>query len=538
MAVIPMHKGKRVYENYKEEEHPKNWDVIIIGSGIGGMACAAALAKAKKKVLVLEQHYIPGGYTHSYARKGYQWDAGVHAIGGMREGQTPRRMLDWLSNGGMEMISLGNPYDSFRMPDDFEIGFPDNAKDFQADIKAKFPKQADKVDTYFDYVKKASRASFPIFALRTQPKWLAKIGGAINGFRGRNWFRPTVTEIFDEIGIEGKLRTVLSVHWGYIGTIPDEASFAMHALVHTHFWSGAYYPKGGSKEFAGTFLGNVVDNKGLVLCKASVEEVLVENGKSKGVRIQGGEEFFAPIVVSAAGAKNTVNKLVPKKYKQTAWGKTINSIGDTPPYICLNMGFKGDIRKAGATSANEWLYGTWDNNKYYWDINDKDEVPHILYISFPSLKDPEHDAGKDEKHTGECVTFISWDTVRKWQDSMESNRPEDYEDFKRNLEHRMIAVMKERIPNIMEHLDYYELSTPLTSAFYTRAVKGAIYGLLATPERFNNDELRTRTPIKNLFMTGVDIGSIGVVGGMSAGLMTAESIEKGIFKKALKGFEK
>ncbi len=527
-----MHKGERVYQHYESGLHPMTWEVIVIGSGIGGMSCAAALAKMGKKVLLLEQHYIPGGFTHSYARKGYQWDAGVHAIGQMVGKQAPAKIMRWLSNDQIEMVSLGNPYDRFLMPDGFAINFPDTKKAFIQNLKENFPEQSDKIDTYFSYVKQIGKISASFFALKTVSTGLGKIGSKIRNTFNRNWWATTTTEILDEIGIEGRLRTVLTVHWGYIGTIPDESCFVSQAMTHLHFWNGAFYPKGGSKQFAACFLGNVVDNGGLVLTKAPVAKILVKKGKAIGVQLEDGEVFKAPIVISAAGAKNSV-QLTPPEYHQSKWGKAINDIPDSPPYICLNMGFKGDIRKAGASSANLWLYDTWDNNHYYWDIADKSSKPHILYISFPSLKDPLHNAGKHEKHTGECVTFISWDLVKKWESTLETDRPEAYEEFKRDIENRILAVMKERIPDIMEHLDYFELSTPLTAAFYTKAIKGAIYGLLASPQRYLCQELRTQTPIKNFYLTGIDVGSLGVVGGMAAGMLTAATIDKRIFKQLI-----
>lgn len=534
MSVIPIHKGKRVYENYEPGKFPtENWDVIIIGSGIGGMACAAALAKTGRKVLVLEQHYIPGGFTHSYARKGYQWDAGVHAVGQMKGHEAPAKMLHWLSNGEIEMVSLGNPYDRFMLPDGYTVTFPDTKAAFLADLKSKFPEQADKIDTYFAWVKKAAKSSPAFYSMKTMPKTLGVLGHKAGNLLGRDWWSVTTSEVLDELEITGKLRTVLTVHWGYYGTIPNDSSFAMHALTHVHFWHGAYYPKGGSKQFAASFLGNVVDNEGLVLTKASVQEVILEKNKAVGVRLEDGTAFHAPIVISAAGAKNTVNHLVPASYADSKWGKAINDIKDSPPYICLNMGFKGDIRKVGASSANLWLYDTWDNNIYFWDINDKEALPHILYISFPSLKDPEHNAGKHEKHTGECVTFISWDIVREWEATLETNRPEAYEEFKKELTDRMIKAMEARIPEIMKHLDYFELSTPLTAAFYTKAIKGAIYGLESSPQRFACSELRTRTPIKNLYMSGIDIASLGVVGGMVTGVLTAATIDKSLIKNMM-----
>jgi all-trans-retinol 13,14-reductase len=532
MSVIPKHNGERVYKNYPEVSAGP-WDVIIVGSGMGGMSCAAALSKYRKKVLLLEQHYIPGGFTHMFGRKGYQWDVGVHVIGEMGPEDQPGKMLQWLSNGKVEMVSLGETYDRFWFPDGFKVRFPDSRAKYIAELKEKFPEESPKIDAYIKTVEKAAKWAKAFYAFKTLPKWMDRIGTRLVNLFTRDYWAITTGEIMQEIGLSEKLQTVLTVHWGYIGSIPNESAFALHALTHTHFWNGGFYPRGGSMSYAQHLLANVWDAGGEVITKASVKELLVENGVAVGVVLQDGKEFRAKRIVSAVGAKTTVNYLLPDSYKEHAWAKSIREVPSSPSYICLNLAFKGDIAAAGATPANLWLFDTWRRDLKTWNVSDPDSKAHILYCSFPSLKDPDHEPGKQLKHTGECVTFVDWGDFKNWTDSVHKHRDDDYLELKAQIEQRLLAQLRERIPEIMQYLDFAELSTPLTAKFFTNADRGAIYGLEASPKRFKNADLRTRTPIKNFYMTGVDIAAIGVTSAMASGLLTAATIDKRIYRRLL-----
>jgi all-trans-retinol 13,14-reductase len=532
MSVIPKHNGERVYKNYPEVSDGP-WDEIIIGSGMGGMACAAALSKYGHKVLVLEQHYIPGGFTHMFGRKGYKWDVGVHVIGEMGPKDQPGKMLRWLSNNKVDMVSLGDTYDRFWFPDGFKVRFPDSRAKYIAQLKEKFPAESAKIDAYIKVVEKAAKWAKAFYAFKTLPKWLDKMGTRVVNLFTRDWWALTTTQVMQEIGLSDKLQTVLTVHWGYIGSIPDESAFALHALTHTHFWNGGFYPRGGSMSYAQHLLGNVWDAGGEVITKARVQELIVENGKAVGVRMEDGRELHAKRIVSAAGAKATVNHLLPAALKEIAWAKSIREIPSSPSYICLNLAFKGDIAAAGATASNLWLFDTWRRDCKTWNIADATTRADILYCSFPSLKDPDHEAGTQTKHTGECVTFVDWGEFKNWENTEHKKRDEDYLQLKAQIEQRLLQQLRERIPEIMQHLDFAELSTPLTAKFFTNADQGAIYGLEASPKRFKNADLRTRTPIKNFFMTGVDIAAIGVTSAMASGLLTAATIDKRIYRRLI-----
>lgn len=532
MSVIPKHNGNRVYENYSQDISSEGWDVIVIGSGMGGMSVAAALSKLGRKVLVLEQHYIPGGFTHMFARKGYKWDVGVHVMGEMREGEVPAKMMKWLTNGKAEMVTLGDPYDGFYFPDDYDFQMAEGNQKFLAHLKSKFPEEEKILDKYWKTVKKVEMAAKAFFLFQTLPRWLEwPLSKIWYGLIFRNWWKVSTEDAINEFGMSEKLKRTLTSHWGYYGSVPKESSFGIHCLTHTHFWNGAFYPKGGAKKFAEYMLANVVDKGGKVAVRANVDEILVKDGKAYGVRMEDGKEFKAPIIISAAGAKTTVNKLVPDNFKHSEWGNSLRSIGDSPSYLCLNIAFKGDIASKGAGSSNMWLYTIDNNDQQLWDITNPDEVPHLLYVSFPSMKDPEHQRG--QKETGECVTFVDWDAFIKWDDSTFGNREVAYETLKASIEKRLLDALQKRIPDIMEQVDFCELSTPLTSKHYCRASKGAIYGLNASIDRFSNPHLRTRTPIKNFYLSGVDVATVGVVSGMVSGILTAATIDKRAYLKLL-----
>src|SRR4051812_21510281 len=103
-----------IYKSPSDLKDKGPWDAIVIGSGMGGMACAAALSKYGAKVLVFEQHYIPGGFTHAFSRKGFTWDVGVHCVGEMGPGEIPGELLRWLSNDEVQMKRMSPIYETFH----------------------------------------------------------------------------------------------------------------------------------------------------------------------------------------------------------------------------------------------------------------------------------------------------------------------------------------------------------------------------------------------------------------------------------------
>jgi all-trans-retinol 13,14-reductase len=333
-------------------------------------------------------------------------------------------------------------------------------------------------------------------------------------------------EVVDGLTEDPRLRTLLTAQWGYYGSTPSRSSFAVQALVSKHFLHGSFYPIGGTGQIAQTLLQTVADAGGWTRVATHVEEIVVDNNTAKGVVLTTGERILADRVVSAVGVSSTVHSLLPEKYRETKWARSIEDLAPGPSHISLYVGFKGDIRRAGAGKANKWIYQTWSQEQDTWNISDPDHLPNppILYVSFSSLKDPDYDPGPDELHTGEIVTFVKWEDFKQWRANWKQ-RPEAYETFVTKLRDKLLADFLAHMPELEPMVAYVEISTPASSEHFCRPVAGSIYGIEPTPDRFRNKWLRPRSPITNLLFAGSEVATGGLIGAMMGGVLAATSAE-------------
>ena len=518
---------KKTGKPYAKWEDDGSYDVIVIGSGIGGLAVAAQLAKhAGKRALVLEQHTKAGGFTHAYARKDWDWDVGVHYIGQVhRENSMIRRLFDDIGDGSLQWEPMGEVYDTVVI-DGQRWEYVTGREAWRDRMHLYFPDETAAIDRYLEIVRDAIGGARTFFAEKALPGAAALVAGPWMRRKFLRYSERTLGEVLDEVTDNPTLKAVLAAQFGDHGLPPAKASFVIHAMIFNHYLGGAAYPIGGASEIAASIAPAIEAADGAIVVNARVESVMVENGRAVGVRMKDGRDIRAPIVISDAGVPNTVFQLVPDGSPgREALRRTLQNTARSASHICLYAGFDASDEELGLGRSNLWVYHSVDQDgdleRYLADPNAP--LP-LAYISFPSAKDPDFANRHPGKATVEVVSIAPYERFQAWEDTKWMKRGEDYEAIKDELSGRLIEVLEREVPQIAGKIAYSELSTPLSTRHFGAYEKGEIYGLEHTPARFRERALRPKTGLTGFYLTGQDVCTAGVAGALFGAVLCASSI--------------
>jgi all-trans-retinol 13,14-reductase len=511
--------------SYKQKKPEGRYDAIVIGSGMGGLASAALLAKhGQRRVLVLERHSTAGGFTHVFRRPGYEWDVGVHYIGQCEPGTPVRFLFDEVTGGALTWARMPEVYDRVHLEDrtyDLVAG----GRRFVESLAARFPGKKRALEQYVSAVLAAAGRGGPFFLDRALPGRLSKAVGPLLRAPMFGHSDRTVAEVVKPIVGDGELYDVLTAQCGDYGLAPSQASFAIHAMVVGHYLGGGYYPVGGASVIADGAAKVIADEGGEIFIAAEVERILIENDRAVGVRMIDGRELRAKVVISDAGAPNTFGRLLePSIAERTGIPAKLRAVGASASHLSLYLGLDRTDRELGLDGTNLWIYPERDREKAFARfLADPDAPIPLVYASFPSAKDPSFAARYPGKATMELVTIASIDWVRRWQDARWKKRGAEYEAWKARMSERLLEIALRHRPSVRGHIAHAELSTPISTRHFTAHPDGEIYGLTHTPERFRLP-LRAQTPIPGLFLTGQDLVTCGVAGALFAGGLTAMAV--------------
>jgi all-trans-retinol 13,14-reductase len=332
----------RIGVSYKHFQPDARYDAIVIGSGMGGLASAAILAKhAGKRVLVLERHYTAGGFTHSFRRPGYEWDVGVHYIGEVnRPTSTLRRVFDDVTDGELEWADMGEVYDTFDFAGE-RFPMRTGLENLRADLHGWFPREKPAIDRYLELVLRATKRSQLYYMEKALPSPVATVFGPLLREPALRTMRKTTLETLSELTRDKELIGVLTGQWGDYGLPPAEGSFFMHAMVAAHYFRGAAYAVGGASRIAETIEPVINRTGGAVVTNAEVKSIVVEGGRAVGVSMEDGRVIRAPLVLSGAGVATTFGRLLSPEAAERCRYKALEArIKPSGAHASLYLGFE------------------------------------------------------------------------------------------------------------------------------------------------------------------------------------------------------
>jgi all-trans-retinol 13,14-reductase len=321
------------------------YDVIIVGSGIGGLACGALLSKRGYKVLVLEQHYQVGGYCSSFKREGFTFNCGVEDVSGLWEKGPVNYLLKELGLKKDELFVRNTTRYVFNGR---EIDTPSDLEEFINLLSGIFPDERESIHAFFDEAKKAYLECYEdteTYGAPLPPELIVKVLGQrkLLNFPGEHphfydWTNKTFKQKLDEHFRNENLKALLRSLLGYIGTEPERtpASSALTACV-SYYLYGGYFPRGGAQRFADSLKEFIESHGGNVLVKHKVDRILTENKKVSGVQV-GDKVFRSPVIVSNANARTTFLELIGGDELDKDFIGRIKGLKIVPLLLCSVLG--------------------------------------------------------------------------------------------------------------------------------------------------------------------------------------------------------
>ncbi len=523
-----------------KEMSEKEFDAIIIGSGIGGLSCAASLAMCNYKVLVLEKNRVLGGSLSSYTdpeRGNWTWSPGVQWVCDYSETSVDYMLLKAITGGKASFSPLDDECQIKYFPTlDYQFAFTNDKGRLLEKLKTEFSGESQKIEVYFKWLhilgKKSEMFSLP----KMYPPAISRIMFAFSrALKMLPHMDKSVTEVVDNVlKIENKkLRAILLSFSHYFGIPLAETPFPFYAYAQNMQFNGMFYPDGGGKALVDSLVASVNLKGGEAREFSGVKRILFENGRAIGVETEDGARIFADKLISSIGIKETLFGLVPEQERPARLVRALEKHSPVPSFLLLLLGFEGDISSFGVRRT---AYKTIIGDPSVMSRNPTEEgwVCDDLTISFPSLLNKDH--RDPEYQTAEMHHETRYAYFEQYEGKQDSDV---YKQVCERITKHYLDRLEERFPGIKEHIRYSKLFTPLDVKNFTHHDQGSMFGL--DIQKAFNPELSPRSGMKNLYFTGEDIFAQGLTplnGVITASVVTGKNLIRR-FKKVYrtKGIE-
>lgn len=445
----------------------KEYQVIIIGAGNGGLVAAARLAMEGVKVLLVEQHNLPGGFATSFVRGRFEFETSLHELADYGSDSNPgeiKKLFEDVLKIDAEFLSIPEAYRIITK--DLDVSLPFGIEAFIEAIEKEVPGSKESVENFFQLADDISAAFAYVGKSQGNPDQKVLLRDHQNFLKTASY---STAEVQEALNMPQKARDILNAYWCYLGLPMSRINFTLFAaMVKTYISRGAYIPRYRSTEFTLALDKRIRELGGEIMYNTRVQKILVKDGQVVGIETKKGEQFKSGFVISNASQTLVYNKLIHPKsevpeiaYKEV--NARIHGLSAFVVYIGLDV-------SAEELGINEYSYFIMDdmNTEKIYDEWSKLTVPTgqatlCLNAAIPDCSPP-----------GTCIISI---TTLFHPDAWKNVKPEDYFKEKNRIADGLIAKFEEAVGiSIKEHIEEIEVATPETFARYTRTYNGIIYG--------------------------------------------------------------
>ena len=497
------------------------WDAVFIGSGMGSLAGAAALARLGRSVLVLEAHTEVGGFTHTFVRDHVRWTVGLHYTGWPLAYPVEfPELWDILTEGQAPWLRLPDETDFYMSPEGVFVKRAPRER-HREDLHAAFPSERRQIDQYLSDVRRICADFLRFFPLQAMPRWLERLGPG--WWLGRRFLQADLLPLrtyMDRLGLSQRLRNCLCFNWANWDGVPARMSVGAHAIPTEYFLDGLWTPAQGSAEVPAAFTRLISRHGGEVRTRARVSDLVFKDGRVTGVRVNE-ETVSARVVISDIGARETYQKLIPLERRPSHTTRILALRPScTGLFVCAGLD-EQFLERHSLKGVNYWVEATPGAiNREAWE--DLTQPPPWFVLTLVSR----FQKGKHLQGIIPVEMFvpIPVEKFAAWEGTDVGRRGDDYVELKHQMTERVLEAAEQTWPGFRAAIRSLTSGTPLTVTSFTGHPGGAIYGVAPDVGRYSNRALRIHTGISGLLLTGVDVAFPGVLPAFLAGLATASAV--------------